>query len=397
MRLNSCNYKPKHGLIMAYIAAWFIAPILQYGSIYRVLMIGAMMFLVLNVILSGKIKVEYATILFVIIYIAIISFFTEVPITKQMGAYIFMSCTLIVLYFNTCEEPWRYIRMIHFVYFLCIIFNLTTIRALLVNPNVMRFLVRNSDTSVALFRSGVGGYGYCYTVLCIIPFAIGDLIKRERSFLEKCLCVLFLLTSYFLIFRSGYFMAMILAVVCIPLFFLGQIKDKKRRAIYIGILLVAAIILSVSFEGIASTLIAHIDNDLIQRKMSEIVHLASDDSASIADGEFGTRYRRYMKDFRLMFTSPIWGTWGLDNGNHSYVLDFFASYGLILGWLYFSSLIKIIKSTYIKYSPASQTVLYILAIVLALNAMVPSLGFVLFILMPIYSSRDAIEEQICQS
>ena len=397
MRMNNCNYKPKHGLMMAYIATWFIAPILEYGSIYRVLVIGAMMLFALSTILSGRIRMEYAIILFLIVYIAIIGFFTGVPITKHMGAFIFMSCTLIVLYFSTCEEPWRYIRIIHFVYLLCIIFNLTTIRELLVNPNVMRFLVRNSDISVSLSKSGVGGYGYCYTVLCIIPFAIGDIVKRERSFFEKCLCVLFLLTSYFMIFKSGYFMSMILAVLCGPLFFLCRIKDQKRRAIYIVVLLVAAIMLSVSFEGIADTLITHTDNNLIQRKISEIVSLASGDSASIADGEFGTRYQRYMKDFRLMFTSPIWGTWGVNNGNHSYILDFFASYGLILGGVYFSSLLRIIKSTYIEYSPASQTMLYILVIVLSLNAMAPSLGFVLFVLMPIYSSRDALEEQIWQS
>ena len=87
----------------------------------------------------------------------------------------------------------------------------------------------------------------------------------------------------------------------------------------------------------------------------------------------------------------------MNNGNHSYILDFFASYGLILGGVYFSSLLRIIKSTYIEYSPASQTMLYILVIVLSLNAMAPSLGFVLFVLMPIYSSRDALEEQIWQS
>lgn len=397
MRMNNCNYRPKHWIMMAYIATWFIAPILEYGSIYRVLVIGAMMVFALRSMLSGRIRTEYAIILFLIVYIAIIGFFTGMPITKHMGAYIFMSCTLIVLYFNTCEEPWRYIRIIQFVYFLCIIFNLTTIRELLVNPNVMRFLVRNSDISVSLSKSGIGGYGYCYTVLCIIPFAIGDFVKRERSFFEKSLCVLFLLTSYFMIFKSGYFMAMILAVLCVPLFFLWRIKNQKRRAIYIGVLIVTAIILWASFEGIADTLITHTDNSLIKRKISEIVSLVSEDSASIADGEFGTRYQRYMKDFRLMFTSPIWGTWGMNHGNHSYILDFFASYGLIWGWLYFISLKKIIKSTYIEYSPASQTMLCILIIVLFLNALAPSLGFVLFILMPIYSSRDAIEEQICQS
>lgn len=397
MRINNCNYKPKHGLMMAYIATWFIAPILQYGSIYRVLMIGAMMLFALSAILSGRMRMEYATIMFLVIYIMVIGFFTNVSITRYMSAYIFMSCTLIVLYFNTCEEAWRYIRIIHFVYLLCIIFNLTTIRELLVNPNVMRSLVRNSDISVSLSKSGVGGYGYCYTVLCIIPFAIGDFVKRGRSFIEKCLCVLFLLTSYFMIFNSGYFMSMILAVLCVPLFFLCQIKDQKKRMMYIGLLIVVAIILSVSFESIADTLIANTDNASTQRKISEIVSLAADDSASIEDGEFGTRYQRYMKDFRIMFTSPIWGSWGLNNGNHSYILDFLASYGLILGWLYFSSLFRIIKSTYIKYSPASQTMLYILIIVLSLNAMAPSFGFVLFILMPIYSSRDAMEEQICQS
>lgn len=397
MRINNCNYKPKHGLMMAYIATWFIAPILQYGSIYRVFMIGAMMLFALSAILSGRIGMEYATILFLIIYIMVIGCLTDVSITRYMGAYIFMSCTMIVLYFNTCEEPWRYIRIITFVYLLCIIFNLITIRELMVNPNVMRSLVRNSDFSVALSKSGVGGYGYCYTVLCIIPFAIGDFVKRGRAFIEKCLCVLFLLTSYLMIFKSGYFMSMILAVLCVPLFFLCRIKDPKKRAMYIGLLLIVAIILSVSFEDIADTLISHTDNKLIQRKISEIVSLAADDSASIADGEFGTRYQRYMKDFRIMFTSPIWGSWGLNNGNHSYILDFFASYGLILGGLYFSSLLRIIKSTYIEYSPASQTMLYILVIVLSLNALAPSLGFVLFVLMPIYSSRDAIEEQIWQS
>ena len=397
MQKNDRNYKPIHGMLMTYMAIWFIAPILAYGSIYRLLMIGAMLVFATSAVRGGRISREYASILVLILYIMVVSVLTDVSITKQMTAFVFMSCTLIVRYFNTFEDPLRYVRLIGFVYLLCIIFNLTTIRELMTNPDAMRLLAKNSDFSLALVKRGVGGYGYCYTVLCMIPFAIGDLVKRGRSFIEKCLCVLLLLTSYFMIFKSGYFMAMILSVLCVPLFCLCWIKNPKKRAMYIGLLLIAGIVLLVSFESVANALIDHIDNAKIQRKISEIISLGTGDSASIADGEFGTRYQRYIKDFRLIFTSPIWGTWGLNNGNHSYILDFFASYGLILGWMHFSSILKIIKSTNIVHSPASQTMVFILTIVLLLNAIALGLGFVLFILMPIYSSRDAIEEQICQS
>lgn len=385
--------RPKtiYWILMAYVATWLIAPILQYGTVYRVMAIVAIFLVAICTLPRGWRRIEYITIFFIIIYMMAVGLLTRVLFTRHMGMYIFVSCSLFTLYFQVYDEPWKYGSIIILAYLVCIAFNITTIRALAVDAQVMRFLVRNSDMSAELSRRGIGGYGYCYAVLCMIPLAIGDFLKRGNRTRRKAIAAVFLLTAYLMIFQSGYFMAMLLSMLCIPLYFVLQIKDKGKRLLYIALLLVLTIIALGSVEQIGQTLIDSTDNVKIQRKISEIVNLTVDDSASLDKGEFSLRYQRYTKDFRLMLDSPVWGTWGLNNGNHSHILDFFASYGLILGAAYIFSVKRILKSMNLYYSPAAQTSVLIMLMVLMMNTLAPSFGLVLFIMVPIYSAIDANE------
>jgi hypothetical protein len=129
----------------------------------------------------------------------------------------------------------------------------------------------------------------------------------------------------------------------------------------------------------------------IKRKLFEIVNISQAES-TVADGEFGTRYKRYMKDIKYLVTSPLWGTLDRDNGNHSYILDIFASYGAIIGVFYFSYLKKVLNLFGYKEMSAVRTIVVLAVFFMLMNSLAPGIAVALFIISPIYclSQREAL-------
>ena len=94
--------------------------------------------------------------------------------------------------------------------------------------------------------------------------------------------------------------------------------------------------------------------------------------------------------------SPVFGWFTYrGTGNHSFLLDFSAQYGLPLLYGYIKLILSPLQKMNIFSHPAAVTCLVVLGILSLLNSMAFAWGGVLFIFMPIYCTMlDKQQENI---
>lgn len=369
---------------LLFFIAWCISPPLSYGGLYRVLAIGCLACYALWIVRAANQRalVSGMTIIIVIGYMALLSLITGDGLTKRFGTYIALCMVLFSFYLirKTTEEVFQFALLFFFA--LCIIWNITSIRHIRATPNVMRLLAKNSSVSQYFAQRGVGGYSYVYTVVTAIPVALHMVCTKQKKMLQMA-ALAFLATTYMVVFSSGYFMAMILAVFAVPMYLMEKGGKQRNRFFMRMILLFGLVVLYINADAILKWLISITDIRLIREKLQSVYELLLYD-ASISDSEFSTRYNRYMMDIRAIAQSPLFGGFTYYvSGNHSHFLDFAAQYGIPFTVLYLSVSYSPLKSAKAMKNPAGFTSIVIACIILMFNTIAFSMASVLYILVPI--------------
>lgn len=371
-------------LAMLYLVAWCLSPPLFYGSIYRLIAVVAFGILI-PYLFYGKTKIgkKTAITLVMLFYIILINLITGDNYGQRLGTCIFLVLSLIFVilerYSLSLKQAQSFLTS---VFLLCIIWNICTLIMLNKLPNVMRLLAKNSDTSMAYAQMGVGGYEYAYSLVLLLPVAIDLIIKYHHSWIQKIIVVCFLITSVNVIFKSQYFLAILLAIFEIGLYAICNIRNKNVRLLMVGGLVIGLISFYINIEGILQDLIDVTEVGALNRKLVDLQNMVLND-ASIATTDFSTRFERYAMDIRYIVTHPILG--GLSyrvTGNHSHILDFVAQYGIPVSLIYFNIIYKRIDKNIMACSVA---VIGTTLILLTLNTLAYSFGTILYIIMPVYS------------
>ncbi len=229
----------------------------------------------------------------------------------------------------------------------------------------------------------IGGFGFCYSILFIIPLFI---LAYQKDKNKKYLFLLVI--SYICIYFSQYTTLMILSifVLLMTLFFM-----RLSMLSIFGFSLLS--IIFVFFFWINNELILNYlaelfsEQPMIQKRLIAIQDFLND--SNNVDASLALRQEVYLKSWNSFLNNPIQGTWNPDDiGMHSEILDLLAGMGLIgVGFLTIIIMISIrsFRTNHSLFFPELPIVIrvnFLMLLLLAiLNPIFSSvqLGFILFI------------------
>ncbi len=383
------------GFALLYLIAWCISPPLGYGTIYRLLALAIIMiFIALNFAnKKWRITVNQMVVLSLLAYMVCINLATGDSIDRRIGTYILLCMMLATS--STFDDGICNAKSIWWVvpitFFLCILWNVLTLREISITPTIMRILAKNTSSGTYYANRGVGGYGYMYSVLALIPIGIDYMLKQKERLWCRAVAVVFVVTSYTLVFRSQYFMAILVGIL-IPFLYYGfSIENRNKRILILIITMFIFGLVYVEIDWILARGLEIFSNQRsVTVKINDLYSILN--GGDIYDSEFSTRFTRYIKDINYVFYHPILG--GLSysvTGNHSFVLDVFAQYGVFIGLIcilhgFIKPITKFANGITIR-----NVVLVVFLIIATLNVVPFAMGAVLFVVLPIYEYSSAEE------
>lgn len=375
-------------IALSYLVIFIIAPPMASANIYRIIALAMMTYLVGNNV--SKCRTSYSIqAIGAAILMAIINIACGESIFYHIQFYIFLSFIVIFSFLLNEQNKREYYFLIPLVMITYIIFNVTTIRELASDPHVMRSLSRSTQGNF-YSNKGVGGYGYLYSLIMIIPVGISE--ARYEKGIKRIISLVFLVTSYILVFRSAYMLAMLITIIMTGVYIILAMGNISRsRLAVIFLIMIAALILYNKLDSILLRLADLTRPSMIQKKLEDIYELLYED-ASVADTSLWGRYERYFRDFMLVISSPLWGVLRYTAvGKHSAIMDTFAQYGIPIGIYVTTAIFKPLRA-HLNYHVPELTVCFIgLGLFLLLNSPVMSVGIV-YVVFPLalYKSKDRV-------
>ncbi len=316
-------------LCIFYVTLWSIAPPLQIDMPFRLAALGSV-FVWFAIEMSGSFeftKFELAAIAYAmeVIAVAYIRGGTGI-ILKQIAIYMFV----LLLIVNRCyRDRWKDLGNIHIVIILLLtVFNLITYSELIVNPEVSRLLVRDTESLYPYYRKGVGGYALIYPQICIAAVGFQWAASQfKKSKWKTCIGIVWIISLLLLILEAGYSIAIVTFVISFIILTLYRQRNPIPAitiALALFILMLYAIMKSTALQNFLLDLF---DGTAVTKKINDFVSSIND---AEAEGSIKSRLIRYEKSFFGYISSPIFGTLTeYVSGGHSAVIDSFAVYGLM--------------------------------------------------------------------
>lgn len=379
-----------------YIIAWCVSPPLAYGAIYRVIAIIAVAIVIFSSMGSTLpvLKSRLNQCIFLCLYMLLICFFTGESFVGKIG-------TFIILLTSVSFALWNYrfgnnLKKLEFLIIFAIalycIWNTTTLIAVSTDGHIMRALVKNSDISVTCAKRGIGGYGYLYSVVAMLPIGI-YMLRSKHNIIIRAIIVYFVISGFILAYMSQYFIALILSTLIIPMiYFANKHTNGMNMSSYIIVFGVLLLVFS-NLESILDFLINIVDIPSLNRKLIGMQNTLLY-GGDVEDSEFGERYERYMRDLGLILRSPLFGAFKYSAvGKHSNILDFFAQYGIPLGIVYFKILFSSCTDWIKKKIPMASVVLWITFIIALMNQLPLSAAVPLCFALPAFCKISWLKSQ----
>lgn len=381
---------------LLYIVLWCISPPLSYGAIYRVIALGAVVYILRCHLRINQMKIEkhFALTLFLIIYMLILSLATGDGIERRIPSYILLFVIMSAdIFLDEILEKKYFYFIITITFAALVLWNICSLRGIAEVPNIMRLLAKNSGFSEAYARRGVGGFGYIYLIIIMLPIGMDCILNKKGNKLNRLLAGLFVITTYVLVFQSQYLLAMILAVFVLGVYYSMRIQDVKYRIMLLIVLLIGFFVVYSNADRILLFLIEKNEMRSIELKLNDIYDMLVNDG-SIENSEFSTRFERYMRDLKYIAQHPILGGFSYNvTGNHSHILDYFAQYGLPVGAAYLSLVYRPFGKLKMKNYTAGYTSIIVFTIIALMNTITYLFSAVLYIIIPLYYYMTKEQEE----
>ena len=183
---------------------------------------------------------------------------------------------------------------------------------------------------------GMMSYPLAHT-MPLVAMALSILFCFSRSKFLKVLSVILLVMIVRILFIMTITTAMLLTVIGVTAIFAGYFSGGKP---ILTIIIVFAMLLVFFTTGIVTTFLdfSNATNTVISAKLSDFFVSVQ---TGAGEGQMGYREELYRASFRTFLSNPFFG-WGSDNGSrkhigeHSYLLDYLAYYGLFALLLFLS-------------------------------------------------------------
>lgn len=339
-----------------------------------------------------KIKTIFPVILLLIIYILASLFGNEVFGNRYMGlSLIFFAPTIFTYYKN--NNKLSVIKYISIMLLPFIMFTwIKTFIALLTNPFVARSIKSEGEYSASLTRRGIGGYHLIYFVMALAPVLLYVFLYNKNIKMRITALALYIF-AFVTVVVSNYFTALmgifLASVVMVIMYFI------KNKNIFMTIMfLMASVIILIMFNDIYSWGISFLSGLSGDGKTAERLSSMENSFGGGLIGELkADRWPTMQKSLLTFFNNPIIGVSPKDFrvfnplkdvGQHSYVCDTLAIWGLLVG-------VPILKLTFKPFtkerfkgrlSVLSVSMLITIIVVYGFNNSVNSVSGVLYLLYP---------------
>ena len=310
--------------------------------------------------------------------------------------------------FTTVKSKY-YNKILQLSLIIATITSLITLFEYQTNPFVSRLVMKNSEemTDVLQFR-GIGGYNFIYSLLFFTIYLLynkvnwfSNLSKRFNNIIYYSTLLLFIIT----IFKSNFATGLILLLISIMnRFLLGKEVSIKKIVIVIFI----SLFIFTTASTIIGVIIAFYENVFgLDTNYNRLLELQSFYNSGIVGTSMESRISSFTNSISLFLDNLIFGivhtALGVNSdgqinsfGQHSYIIDTFALYGIIIGFL---QVILIFKSFQLniklksKIIMSSLNILFVFLILSTVNNMTPSIGFIVFFILPILEKNKVINIQ----
>ena len=209
-----------------------------------------------------------------------------------------------------------------------IITMVTTIVGLFEFPEASRWLASVDSSKNPLLITydwkNMGGYEFVYSVVLLYPLVIFA-YKRKR--LNFFITIALTAVVWILAILAEYTTALLLVIITTVLFFVK--RNFTRRDV--TVLLVLAIALCVIFSGPVSDALIWLGDTLDSNVLTPRIHALAGGKTGLEQVET-KRLDLYLRSFNTFLSKPLLGTFiqgGFGLGNHSFILDTLAKYGLM--------------------------------------------------------------------
>ncbi len=377
-----------------YCIIWAVSPIIQYGTIFRLLAVTCAVFWMVGAAYKAEIKKQSYTmiILIVAIYfigIILISVLTGTSIIsaiiQKLHMMIFMLILCMGIYYSE-NKPEFLVAAMKLAIALLTIFCLITFFEYQFTPNISRIIVYSEDIARSYAQRGVGGYGLIYASVGCMPAIIYNILtgKDKSKYLYLIPAIIMSIT----IFSSAYLIATILLILEFVFFIFRLYKGATFTSTFI----ILSVIFLLMYAFVYGWLInnTHVITNIFegtpyQIKAAEIVDYLKNDEMS---GHLGGRVERYGRSFKAIWKHLLFGAQITDNmediGGHSTLLDVLGTYGIFFSWGYYVVFIYVIRK-FINIAP-NKGFAVLMTLIIILNGILDTytgeMGVAYFIVFP---------------
>ena len=322
-------------LALFYLIIWTISPFMEIDMIWRMLALAAAGLWFICAFLRGMRidRMQLYALLFAVA-VALIAYLQTGGISGILSQIAVFMVVIFYLMFRFYKGRWDELRGLFLIVLLLLIFfNLRSAAAVRINPQVARLIVRDDEEMYDFLRQGVGGYSLIYPQVVIFPAILRWV---EKTFRKKPLFFaigLVWLASYVgYIMIAGYAIAIYASVLGVVILHLYKGKHVTTVIIVTLLLFIAGMYLLASIKPLQDFLLQIFKGTAVERKIQDLLRTAE---SGTAQGAIYDRFVAYRGSFRTIFSYPIiGGLWWASGGGHSAVLDMFAKYGVLGGYVY---------------------------------------------------------------
>lgn len=340
-----------------------------------------------------------------LLYIFSISFFSGNMVLFNRYLNLFtMFYFYIVFLESRSEKLYDNKKIVYFSFYTLLCTLIITLFNVFKNPYIIRSIKSSGEYSLEIQRNGIGGYSFMYlivflNIILMYIFLNKDSNKKINN-LIKYLLTVFSILSISLILSANYLTAIFMTFTSIIILmpkFLIKIKYKNWLKLSVLMMILISFFWKVIMLNILNFLYLTINNLNTKLRIYEIINSVENTAINSNSGGADERINTWTESIRSFVDNPLFGisiekikvnnSGYLDGfGQHSFVLDTFSLFGLIIG------LINIYLITYpffIMYKGSLNT-LKPLIVVLCITALyfftinnaTSSIGFVLYFLLP---------------
>ena len=227
------------------------------------------------------------------------------------------------------------IRVLFYVFLVCILFSvIATTYVGFINPMAIRQYgfgsLDESEMSEAMMYQSLGMMSYSLAhSMSVVAMGLCAIICYSHKRWLKIFAFVFLLLVFRLLFIMTITTALVLTCIGVSLIFATYLS---RGRVVLAISLVILFVAVFFFAGFAS-LFLDFSQGVNMNISAKLTDLFSYIETGAGEGQLGYRQELYSASFNTFLHNPLFG-WGIDNGSrrvigeHSFVLDYLAYYGL---------------------------------------------------------------------